>query len=83
MHPFKADTERKLAETYDLMATDASLEAAAEKEPDLWGVLDCFKVFARMSPQGKAKLIRNLQECVVGASSLQYLWGDMQRVCVW
>ena len=44
------------------MTTDASLVEAAELEPELWGELDSFRVFARMSPQGKAQVIRQLQE---------------------
>jgi len=62
VEPFDAATVRQLAAKYDLMATDASLEEAAAAQPALWGCLDVFKVFARMSPQGKAKVIRMLQE---------------------
>jgi hypothetical protein len=51
----------QLATKFDLMATDASIEAAAAHDEGLWSQLDCIKVFARMSPQGKAKVIRMLQ----------------------
>ncbi|KAL3926077.1 MAG: hypothetical protein SGPRY_003473 [Prymnesium sp.] len=47
---------------YDLIATDESIEATASLDPLLWSNLAVFKVFARMSPQGKAKVIRMLQE---------------------
>ncbi|KAL1529584.1 hypothetical protein AB1Y20_000527 [Prymnesium parvum] len=60
--PFDVAILHELAKEYDLMATDASIEAAAAVEPQLWSKLDVFKVFARMSPQGKAKVIRMLQE---------------------
>ena len=40
--------------------TDAALVEAAELEPALWGALDSVRVFARMSPQGKAQVIRQL-----------------------
>ena len=42
--------------------TDAALVEAAELEPALWGALDSVRVFARMSPQGKAQVIRQLQQ---------------------
>ena len=45
------------------MVTEAALEAAAEASGGaLWGELQGISVFARMKPQGKAKVIRALQE---------------------
>lgn len=61
--PFAADGVRALAATYELMTTDSAIDAALEAHGDgLLSHLDCFKVFARMSPQGKARVIRALQE---------------------
>ena len=61
--PFSAGTIRTLSETYDLMVTDANLEAMASASGgESWGSVDCFRVFARMSPPGKATVIRMLQE---------------------
>jgi len=46
-----------------LMVTDAMLEAAADASGGAsWASVDCFRVFARMSPSGKATVIRMLQE---------------------
>ena len=59
---FAASGVAALAQEFDLMATDASLVEAAELEPELWSELDHFRVFARMSPQGKAQVIRQLQQ---------------------
>jgi len=60
---FEVSTVRELAAKYDLMATDAALDAAVEATGgELLAYMDCFKVFARMSPQGKARVIRMLQE---------------------
>ena len=52
-----------LAATHDLMVTDAMLEAmAAATGGASWDHMGCFRVFARMSPPGKAQVIRMLQE---------------------
>ena len=55
-----------LGQKRDLLVTEAALEAAAEAtggaDSAIWSQLGGFKVFARMSPQGKAKVIRNLQQ---------------------
>lgn len=61
--PFSAEGVRGLAAEYELMATDGAIDAALSAHGEgLLGCLDCFKVFARMSPQGKARVIRALQE---------------------
>jgi cation-transporting ATPase 13A1 len=60
--PFAASAMRALSEKYELMATDPSIEAAAAADDGIWAELHNFRVFARMSPPGKAKVIRMLQE---------------------
>mmetsp|Transcript_66487 Transcript_66487/g.152289 ORF Transcript_66487/g.152289 Transcript_66487/m.152289 type:complete len:1462 (-) Transcript_66487:171-4556(-) len=62
--PFKFDltTMAELAKTYEFMTTEDALLAAVEQEPKFWDHADTFVVFARMSPQGKATVIRELQK---------------------
>eukprot|EP00930_Biecheleria_cincta_P017486 TRINITY_DN13893_c0_g1_i1.p1 TRINITY_DN13893_c0_g1~~TRINITY_DN13893_c0_g1_i1.p1 ORF type:complete len:1361 (+),score=242.90 TRINITY_DN13893_c0_g1_i1:164-4246(+) len=61
--PFKCPGVLELASTHDLMVTEAALEAGAElSSGKLWGEVHAIKVFARMSPQGKANVIRAMQE---------------------
>ena len=63
VEPFSAETIRPLSAKYDLMVTDANLEAMASVSGGAsWSHVDCFRVFARMSPPGKATVIRMLQE---------------------
>ena len=55
-----------LAEKYDLVCTEADFLAVIEvsggdKSP-LWTQCGHFRVFARMSPHGKASIIRNIQD---------------------
>ena len=63
---FDAAGVMALGQTRDLLVTEAALEAAAEAtggaDSPIWSQLGGFLVFARMSPQGKAKVIRNLQQ---------------------
>jgi cation-transporting ATPase 13A1 len=59
---FAANEMRALSEKYELMATDVSIEAAAVADDCIWSELHNLRVFARMSPPGKAKVIRMLQE---------------------
>ena len=61
--PFDAKAIGELAKSHELVATDAALEAAAEaSDGAIWDVLGHIHVFARMSPTGKAKVIRMMQE---------------------
>eukprot|EP01059_Diplonema_ambulator_P037534 TRINITY_DN9975_c0_g1_i2.p1 TRINITY_DN9975_c0_g1~~TRINITY_DN9975_c0_g1_i2.p1 ORF type:complete len:1448 (+),score=544.92 TRINITY_DN9975_c0_g1_i2:47-4390(+) len=54
-----ADMHKK----YDLLTTEDNLCKAADIVGEgMWSVTQYFKVFARMSPNGKAKVIRSLQE---------------------
>ena len=63
---FDAAGVMALGQKRDLLVTEAALEAAAEAtggaDSAIWSQLGGFLVFARMSPQGKAKVIRNLQQ---------------------
>jgi len=61
--PFKSPGVIELAKTNDLMVTEAAMDVAVEaSDGKLWGEMQAIKVFARMSPQGKAKVIRAMQE---------------------
>jgi cation-transporting ATPase 13A1 len=54
---------RELSKNNDLMTTMAGLTAAdIQSDGKIWHDVDCIKVFARMSPQGKAQVIRSLQK---------------------
>eukprot|EP00941_MAST-03F_sp_MAST-3F-sp1_P000457 g457.t1 len=51
-----------LSKKYDLVVTEKVLRLAAEdSDGDLWTYVDEINVFARMSPHGKAKIIREMQ----------------------
>ncbi len=54
-----------LAAKYDMVTTEKDLleiiDKTGEKESLLWRKIGYFKVFARMSPQGKADIIKNIQ----------------------
>ena len=56
----------RLDETYDLLTTEQDFLVAAEatggEASPLWGAVEFIRVFARMSPQGKASVIRALQK---------------------
>lgn len=51
----------ELAKKYSLIATGQALDAAVTNIPELWKTVDEIRVFARMTPQGKATVIRELQ----------------------
>uniref|UniRef100_A0A7S0AQA0 Cation-transporting ATPase n=1 Tax=Pyrodinium bahamense TaxID=73915 RepID=A0A7S0AQA0_9DINO len=52
----------ELAKSFVLMTTGEALEAAVQVRPELWADLTKLRVFARMTPQGKATVIRELQK---------------------
>eukprot|EP00747_Dinoflagellata_sp_TGD_P067846 gnl/TRDRNA2_/TRDRNA2_155465_c4_seq2.p1 gnl/TRDRNA2_/TRDRNA2_155465_c4~~gnl/TRDRNA2_/TRDRNA2_155465_c4_seq2.p1 ORF type:complete len:645 (-),score=166.92 gnl/TRDRNA2_/TRDRNA2_155465_c4_seq2:3-1805(-) len=60
--PAPAESIAKLSEAYTLMTTEDALEAAGESMPELWDEMDHIRVFARMTPGGKAKVIRAIQK---------------------
>jgi len=52
-----------LAQKYDLMVTEAAMQKAAETSGgELWKEVHAIQVFARMSPEGKATVIRAMQK---------------------
>mmetsp|Transcript_7558 Transcript_7558/g.19198 ORF Transcript_7558/g.19198 Transcript_7558/m.19198 type:complete len:1480 (-) Transcript_7558:51-4490(-) len=51
----------ELATNFALMATGDALDAAVARQPEFWQSVDEIRVFARMTPQGKATVIRELQ----------------------
>merc|ERR1719424_1365244 len=55
----KADME-ELARHHELLVTESVWLEPAEKDPTMWKNSSLIKVWARMSPQGKASLIREL-----------------------
>lgn len=63
--PFSVETLEDKSKIYDLLTTEqellAVIEATGGKQSSLWQYIDCFKVFARMSPPGKATVIRAIQ----------------------
>merc|ERR1712194_373538 len=52
----------ELAESFVLIAIGDSLDRAVEHDPTFWEVVEEIRVFARMTPQGKATVIRQLQD---------------------
>ena len=65
--PFNAQIEgcgiADLHKQYDLITTEKALDAAELlSNGRLWSEVEHIKVFARMSPQGKAKVIRKIQD---------------------
>jgi len=61
--PFCSPGVVELAKSNDLMVTEAALEAAAKHtDGKLWEEVAAIKVFARMSPHGKANVIRAMQK---------------------
>lgn len=63
---FDPDTVEDLSTRYELLTTEAALEHAVElsgkdKSP-VWDIVQHIKVFARMSPNGKARVIRAMQD---------------------
>jgi len=60
--PVSATNLPELAKSFSLMATGDSLDAAVKAEPKLWESIDEIRIFARMTPHGKAGVIRELQK---------------------
>jgi cation-transporting ATPase 13A1 len=61
--PFRASEIPGLAQQYSLATTEDALDAAGLLDNGLmWNHVDQISIFARMSPQGKAKVIRNMQD---------------------
>lgn len=65
--PFTLETVEELGRKYNLLTTEDVFVATASafggaKTSRLWSYAGLFKVFARMSPQGKANVIRAIQE---------------------
>lgn len=56
--PAPEEAVAKLAESYSLAVTEDALEAADEA---IWNDIDHIAIFARMTPNGKAKVIRSIQ----------------------
>ena len=50
------------AAKYSLATTEDALEAASLLDDDIWNHVDIISIFARMSPQGKARVIRAMQD---------------------
>ncbi|GAB5364809.1 hypothetical protein AAMO2058_001002200 [Amorphochlora amoebiformis] len=60
--PFDVDGIRDLSERHTLLVTEKALKAASDwSKEEIWKHVDCIHVFARMSPQGKAKVISSMQ----------------------
>jgi len=61
--PFVVEEIVELHKNHDLLTTeDALLSAVNMSQGKLWKYVDEIDVFARMSPQGKAKVIRMIQQ---------------------
>eukprot|EP01060_Flectonema_neradi_P039572 TRINITY_DN875_c3_g1_i1.p1 TRINITY_DN875_c3_g1~~TRINITY_DN875_c3_g1_i1.p1 ORF type:complete len:1474 (+),score=380.10 TRINITY_DN875_c3_g1_i1:61-4482(+) len=61
--PYEVGIVRELAKEYNLMTEEENLEKAATiLGKGVWGEVTYIQVFARMSPQGKAKVIRAIQQ---------------------
>lgn len=58
---FSSPGLEKLALEYTLMTTGEALDLAARLHPSIWEEVDQIAVFARMTPQGKAAVIQELQ----------------------
>eukprot|EP00595_Chromulina_sp_UTEXLB2642_P002743 CAMPEP_0196764326 /NCGR_PEP_ID=MMETSP1095-20130614/5890_1 /TAXON_ID=96789 ORGANISM="Chromulina nebulosa, Strain UTEXLB2642" /NCGR_SAMPLE_ID=MMETSP1095 /ASSEMBLY_ACC=CAM_ASM_000446 /LENGTH=970 /DNA_ID=CAMNT_0042119611 /DNA_START=388 /DNA_END=3297 /DNA_ORIENTATION=+ len=63
--PFSYDSIVQLSNVYNLLTTESDLLALVDsntnKDVDIWKYIEHFKIFARMSPQGKALIIKSLQ----------------------
>lgn len=63
--PFNVSTIRTLFQSHNLLTTEkdllATIVATGDKSSELWHHIECFRVFARMSPTGKATIIRAIQ----------------------
>jgi cation-transporting ATPase 13A1 len=78
--PFDISTISQLAKSHDLLTTEKDLLAVVEKtggeKSKLWESVGYFKVFARMSPQGKASIIRSVQNSPVYNDAHVLMCGD-------
>ena len=69
---FVASEVPNLAKTYDLAVTGTNIAAAYEYDIDTKTILQCFKVFARMTPDAKETVI----ECLHSVGKLCLMCGD-------
>jgi len=64
--PFDLANLLQLAETYDFVTTEESfmnvINSTGGEQSLLWAHCGLFRVFARMSPQGKASVIKRIQD---------------------
>ncbi len=60
--PFEAAKIVGLAEKFSLATTEKALDAAAAVDDAVWDHVDRICIFSRMSPQGKARVIRAMQQ---------------------
>uniref|UniRef100_A0A7S1J4X1 P-type ATPase A domain-containing protein n=1 Tax=Eutreptiella gymnastica TaxID=73025 RepID=A0A7S1J4X1_9EUGL len=60
--PFDAANVQELSTRYQLLVTEAAMEAACALDDRFWDDMELIRVFARMSPPGKAKVINALQQ---------------------
>jgi len=61
--PFRSPGVVELSRSHDLMVTEMAMTAAAEaSNGELWKEVCAIQVFARMSPDGKASVIRSMQK---------------------
>jgi manganese-transporting P-type ATPase len=64
--PFEMTRVRDLEQEYNLLTTESDLLALADATGKsmslIWTMIDAFRVFSRMSPHGKATIIRALQQ---------------------
>jgi cation-transporting ATPase 13A1 len=60
--PYVVNDIPALALKYSLATTEDALDAASAIDDNIWNHVDVISIFARMSPQGKAKVIRSMQE---------------------
>lgn len=59
--PVALDDMTTLGAKFELMTTGDALDAAVARWPEFWSKVDHMHVFARMTPHGKAEVIRELQ----------------------
>ena len=60
-YPFDAAAVPSLAAAQDLCVTGDSLRAAVAADPRLWAHMACIRVFARMKPQDKEAVLKELR----------------------
>ena len=59
--PFTVSSLVALAKKYSLATTESALDKAGAIDDKVWDHVDQICIFARMSPQGKARVIRSMQ----------------------